>query len=446
VEREHLFDGVRIVILLTEMNLETRIQLEFEQAFKRARQRPVYEFSSRLSLSESLRAAESAAPEAYTIQNVIRPAFGKPGLNQAIIGEHPDFVSLRGTSDFAESAITTMFMDMQNATKLSLVNRLEDAFYIKNAFIRTAIEIVSAFDGHVHQIMGDAVMAYFGRINETPEVGIINGINCAASLAAFSSQVVAPLLDKEGFGDTFGIRIGLDHEKKVLWGCYGFPGMNAVVATGFGVDAAAKLQHHAPKNQVMIGQSIRNAIDFPETLLRWKEEEVDTSKRIVKYMTPNFTINERPMNYEMQVLKWKDYLGLTPLSDSPHLQVLSLNSNSAYYLKIEEYRTRQGSCLGPYVPCSRNLEKDRELLFTLSIPPIDRQCTVTFRVENHGVEAAADELALTHVQTFNIGASPAIQTCSAWESTKYRGLHYMTVTVNQDTRAVWTKSVGVYIE
>ena len=53
-------------------------------------------------------------------------------------------------------------MDMEGSTRLNLLHSPSEVARIKNAFSRMAMEVVKAFDGHVHRIMGDAVMAYFG--------------------------------------------------------------------------------------------------------------------------------------------------------------------------------------------------------------------------------------------------------------------------------------------
>lgn len=43
-------------------------------------------------------------------------------------------------------------------------------------------------------------------------------------------------------------------------GNYGIPGINEVTATSFFVDIASKLQHKAPKNSIMLGESLVNKL------------------------------------------------------------------------------------------------------------------------------------------------------------------------------------------
>jgi adenylate cyclase len=213
----------------------------------------------------------------YSIQNLLRPLYNKGEAQPPDIGDHPDFRHLKGTHNRIYCPITTLFMDLEGSTRLNLIYSLEDVQRVKNAFIRAAIEIIKSFDGHVHRIMGDAVMAFFGGMEVSSECASVDAINCAAVLQLFAEQVVRIDLGDEGLADPFGIRIGIDYgsEEKVLWSSYGYPGMDEVTATSFHVDIASKLQHSAGRNQVMIGQSLKEILDFPDDLLDIKTVQKD---------------------------------------------------------------------------------------------------------------------------------------------------------------------------
>ena len=147
-------------------------------------------------------------------------------------------------------------------------------------------------DSHVHRIMGDAVLAYFGGPGQKAEQGAIDALNCASVLRYFVENSVVPRLNEEGFDEAFGIRIGIDYgpKEKVLWSSYGYPGMNEVTATSFHVDVASKLQHAAGKNQIMLGQSIIEFLDLPEELLRMKTHDRDGSAVDDPYISPNLSL------------------------------------------------------------------------------------------------------------------------------------------------------------
>jgi adenylate cyclase len=165
--------------------------------------------------------------------------------------------------------------------------------------------------------MGDAVLAYFGRMGAAPERGVVDAINCAAALQYFSEYVVVPRLEQAGFTESeFGVRIGVDYgpKEEVLWGSYGYPGIEEVTATSFHVDAASKLQHAAGRNQVMLGQSLVEFLDYPRELVSMQTIERDGAKVDQPYLTPNHTdASGHPINYRQHVLRWKDHLSLTQL-------------------------------------------------------------------------------------------------------------------------------------
>ncbi|MFP3498999.1 adenylate/guanylate cyclase domain-containing protein, partial [Pseudomonas sp. SIMBA_059] len=92
--------------------------------------------------------------------------------------------------------------------------------------------------------------------------------------------------------------VGIDYGQHddVLWGMYGYQGSSEVTATSFFVDVAAKLQQSAPRNRVMIGESIRTLLDLHDELLEPKW--VNNKESIERYILPNYTGNDgRPVNY-----------------------------------------------------------------------------------------------------------------------------------------------------
>src|SRR3569833_3943192 len=124
---------------------------------------------------------ESAAlmlpDEEHAVQKIVRPRIGKDGVNTGAIGPHPDFAHLKGTDQTVFHHITTLFLDIENSTRLSLLMPLEDVLRIKNGILKAASEMVRSFDGHVHRFMGDAVMAFFGGSETSAEDAALAAIN-----------------------------------------------------------------------------------------------------------------------------------------------------------------------------------------------------------------------------------------------------------------------------
>jgi hypothetical protein len=320
-------------------------------------------------------------------------------------------------------------MDIEASTRLNLLYSPQDVFLIKNAFISCAIALISAFDGHVHRIMGDAVMAYFGGKETTAEDDVINSLNCASLLMYFADNVVRKQLKEiYGYEDPFGIRIGIDYgpKDKVMWASYGFPGSSEVTATSFYVDVASKLQHSAPRNQIMLGQSLRDYVDFPECLLSIKTytEAGETYKD--PFLTPNLTDRDgNAINYRKYLLNWREYLKYSPapVLDSEYI----LGNERNLTVKASVHEGKEGPKLFDLTPLNRFLEKGLWIRFEITAPGYIQTYpyTVKFAVENHGLEAGSDTFheKITEVSNHIEARRPLVH----WESTKFRGLHYMTI-------------------
>jgi adenylate cyclase len=387
---------------------------------------------------------ESQLIEEYTFQNWLRPLYGKGKSAPSAIGDHPDFVHLSGTDRVEYHGITTLFMDMEGSTKLSRFNPLEDVFRIKNAFVRCAIEVVRAFDGHVHRIMGDAVLAFFGGKRTSGEQGAIDALNCASVLAFAIRNVVLPTLGR----DNLGVRIGLDYgrDRDVLWSSYGYPGVDEVTATSFFVDVAAKLQQAAGRNRVMVGQSLKEFLDFPDDLLADKEVTTDGERVRDPFVRPNYSDQSgAPMNYRQFEVKVDDYLRLSPLAASLP------EAHNVPTLGTWVHDHKDGPATTVAVPTAVGVAKAKWLRFHVSPPAaLALPLQVRFEVENHGTEAriAGEESGKPYQNHFSSYAADASFNDTGlyhWEETRYRGLHFLNIALFSRDRCVGQRRVGVYV-
>lgn len=401
------------------------------------------------SAGRMIEAKDAPIVARYTLQEKLRPAFGKGAPRAVTIGDHPDFAHLAGTDGATTCPIVTLFMDIESSTRLELLYGPADAARIKNAFLCTAIEMVHAFDGHVHRLQGDAVMAFFGGSATRPEDAAVDAINCASALWLFVKSTVIPTLQKEGYDEDFGIRIGVDYAPDAYWTSFGYPGVDEVSATGFGVSAAAKLQHAAGRNQIMIGQALTEFLDLPDTITKVKAVQRDGADQPEPFLLPNITLQDgKPHNYRKVLLRPEEYLRCGPLAEAavkytgdPNLQPLRLTMSVC-----KEYL---GAPLAEYSAASLVLPKKHWIRFDMSLPfqPMFPY-SVTFDVENHGREATAGggEKRGNHSTVHTITTSSQHRNLVHWEHTEYRGFHYMTITVSNTSRVVARRRVGVFIE
>jgi len=415
-------------------------------------------YSSRISnISKSINKsfgytlAESTAHDIIpynSFQQIVRPLFGKTGFNDIEFGDHPDFKHLKNTGLTEYCSITTLFMDIAGSTRLNLFYTPEEVRVIKNTFICVAIDMIKAFDGHVHRIMGDAVMAYFGGKNTSPENAVVDAINCASTMRYLTDTVITPRLDKL-YEEPFAIRIGVDYgqKEKVLWGAYGYPGMNEVTATSFYVDVASKLQHSASRNDILIGQNLKEFLDFPDDIIETKTKIVNGVEIKDYYVEPNYSLpNNQKMNYRKYRLDWKEYLKYTEIGVKD--KKFFYNSTTALNIDLEIFDENTKLYEGFYKPGSFVLDKNKLIRFKLNMPYVPSYpCKIVFKVENHGNEASKYHEYGNHQTIINIKNETDFKKIIYHnELTRYRGLHYMKAYIKTPYNKTNETCIGVFIK
>ena len=391
-----------------------------------------YADSSHRSLNEifesvSVEAEAEEQAHDYNIQNNIRRLYGKPGIKSAVIGGHPDFDHL-GSDEKEMGFVTTLFVDIKGSTRLGVFYSPEKVFLFKNQIIKCAIESVLAFDGHVHRIMGDAVLAFF-RGNGNANDSAIDALNCGAILVQYIREEVVPKLRDLGLEEDVGIRVGIDYGKQeqVLWGMYGYAGVSEVTATSFHVDVAAKLQQCAPRNRVMLGQAFVELLDLHDEVIEIKRATSSGLKVEQPYVSPNYRdADGKPMNYRQYVLSQDKYSALLPYPEDEGLAI-----------KISSTLKRQaGTQSGDrYFKCSRSVPLNHGIEFKALFYPVTEtnNVEVKFRVENNGQQARAIEGGGDHENFVKaVRRESGEFFAKSWEGSSCLGLHYMFVSVYED--------------
>lgn len=432
-------------------SIKSKILTGFENYLNRQQSSELVEFSeSKIALASGARSLPQIVQQ-YHFQKIIRPLWGKRDLATPAIGDHPDFTNLAGTNNIAYCPITTLFMDIESSTRLGVLYNPENVFKIKNAFIATAIEVIQSFDGHVHRIMGDAVMAFFGGLKAIPENAALKAINAAAMIEYIVKKAIIPKLNEAGFENPFGIRIGLDYGNKenVLWSSYGFPGSNEVTATSFFVDSASKLQHAAPRNSVMIGQSLRDFILFPFELLSIKKTQSDGQFTEEPYLLPNITDREKkPINYRQYIFNSLSYLECSPLATHDD-EFSSLNNLAPINIVIHTASDKDGLPEDVYTHCGSFIPKEKWLRFEIkhtSDSQLRMPLKLRFAVENHGEEAIKNENNGDHFTDINVTTNSDFRAgLKHWEHCCFRGLHYMTVSIYSQGTVKFVRRFGICI-
>ncbi|WP_083871913.1 nucleotide-binding domain-containing protein [Vreelandella jeotgali] len=390
---------------------------------------------------ESIRSVPSGPQEEFLLQEQIRPHFGKTGVNSSPIGTHPDFLELEGVRATKRHYACTLFVDIKGSTRLSLLYDLDLVFQFKNAVVQTCVEIIRSFDGHVHRLMGDAVMAFFGGKYTEKEDAVADAINCSITLRAILEESIKPWMGKQGLDSKdFGFRIGCDfgNDQEVLWGSFGYQNVGEVSATGLPVDMASKLQSLAGKNQTMLGQGLLDFVNWPEEYSDIKIKEKDGVSESVLVVTPNITYSEgSALDYRMRKLSYSKSLEFSALPRSfrekisdgavkghPHI-------NYRCFAFINEREVE-------YISASKFLDAGVSLRFEVKAETANRldfPLKVVFKKTNHGIATPEGERGVEQegqvkfihkkrVGLYDRSVAPFSQ-ISHDEATQYRGLHTM---------------------
>lgn len=414
-------------------------------------------------MSESASLQVLGPQEEFRLQRLIRPCFGKKEVNTYAIGTHPDFLNLEGSNTTEQHYICTLFVDIKGSTRLSLLYPLEFVFKFKNAVIQTCIETIRAFDGCVHRIMGDAVMAFFGARATGKEDAIADAINCSVTLRSLLEQSIKPWLEEEkGFdAKDFGFRIGCDFgdDNEVLWGSFGYRNVGEISATGLPVDMASKLQSLASKNQTMLGQGLLDFINWPDKYARIKRKTIGGVAEDMPVVRPNITQeNGLPLNYRMRELAYPQCLEFSALPRSFREGISNSYVKDNSQISYKCFVINSGNKY-EYISASKFLEPEVSLLFEVSAFTTNRLAfplKVSFRKTNHGIATPEEERGIeqsaeiryihkNRIGQYNRSIAKVLKV-ELNEATLYRGLHTMKCEVfDADQTLVFRDWIGVMI-
>ncbi|KAB2491398.1 MULTISPECIES: nucleotide-binding domain-containing protein [Bacillus cereus group] len=380
------------------------------------------------TLSESYEAFEKSASkqESPPIHQLEMLIGSKGKYFSDSIGTHPDFLDLK-EGEQRYQYICSVFVDISGSTRLGLKFPLEKVKFYKNAILRSAIEIFRLFGAHIHRLQGDALFAYFGHKALKKSDAVIQALNAATFLQEFNRTALTEFFEENGL-EPLKIRIGVDigNDEQVLWSHYGIGNVTEVTTTSLHTDLAAKLQHKANGNGIMIGENVYTFLDLPKEFYEVKKfvsggEEVN-----------DYYIVQQP-NYSMRLFKWKEYLETflyMPKSGEQN------NGRLKLVCEVEE-----NGIWNEYACNSRALDKQLNLRFTVIIHPSIKHMVqnVKWSVENHGEEASAENALFYRMESMD-----GKNVCQ--QSTLYNGYHNMICEIyDRYGKVIGLERFGVFI-
>src|SRR5215467_9931475 len=179
-------------------------------------------------------AQEVAAPSAWTTPQPAAQAQQSPQTPEA-----------------ERRQLTVMFCDLVDSTKLSSQLDPEEYRDMVRAYQRVCSEVITRFDGHIAQLLGDGLLVYFGypqAHEDDAQRAVHTGLGILAAMDDLHTRLPhAP-------APTLAVRMGIHTGLSVI-GAMGEQGRNEHLALGETPNIAARIQGLAAPNTVVISDA-----------------------------------------------------------------------------------------------------------------------------------------------------------------------------------------------
>ena len=142
--------------------------------------------------------------------------------------------------------LTVMFCDLVDSTKLASQLDPEDYRDMVRAYQQVCSEVITRFDGHIAQLLGDGLLIYFGypqAHEDDAQRAIRAGLGLLAALGDLSTRL------QQAKGIQLAIRVGI-HTGLVVVGAMGGEGRQEQLALGEVPNVCSRIQGLAEPNTV----------------------------------------------------------------------------------------------------------------------------------------------------------------------------------------------------
>lgn len=194
--------------------------------------------------------AETASPS----DNIVPQA--PPPQDQPAV--HPPSPVMSSTTPEAERRqLTVMFIDLVASTQLASQLDPEDLRDVVRAYQTACTEVITRFEGHIAQLLGDGLLVYFGypvAHEDDAHRAVRTGLGI---LDAMGDLNAALQRDK---GLQLGVRLGI-HTGLVVIGEMGSAGRQEQLALGEVPNLAARLQGLATPNTLVISEATLRLVE-----------------------------------------------------------------------------------------------------------------------------------------------------------------------------------------
>src|SRR5215831_7459588 len=147
--------------------------------------------------------------------------------------------------------LTVMFCDLVDSTQLSSQLDPEEYREVVRAYQQVCSEVITRFDGHIAQLLGDGLLVYFGyplAHEDDAQRAIRTGLGILAAMGDLNSRL------QQTKGIQLAIRVGINTGLVVV-GAMGSEGRHEHLALGETPNIAARIQGLAASNTVAISDA-----------------------------------------------------------------------------------------------------------------------------------------------------------------------------------------------
>ena len=179
---------------------------------------------------------------------------------------------------FSKLDMVVLYVDLVGSTTMTLEMPAEKIAIIISSFSQEMAAVIRQYHGYVLKFVGDAVIGYF--VSDEDKIygtgATDDAVNCAKSMVSVIQKGINPILNQYDYPDLM-VKIGVDFGQNIIVRYGADIEHSHVDLMGPAMNIAAKIQHMAKPNQILIGtdvfQRIHKNSQKEFTQIIWKDNE-----------------------------------------------------------------------------------------------------------------------------------------------------------------------------
>ncbi len=179
---------------------------------------------------------------------------------------------------FSKLDMVVLYVDLVGSTTMTLEMPAEKIAIIISSFSQEMAAVIRQYHGYVLKFVGDAVIGYF--VSDEDKIygtgATDDAVNCAKSMVSVIQKGINPILNQYDYPDLM-VKIGVDFGQNIIVRYGADIEHSHVDLMGPAMNIAAKIQHMAKPNQILIGTDVFQRIhknsqkEFSQII--WKDNE-----------------------------------------------------------------------------------------------------------------------------------------------------------------------------